>query len=245
MRQTLVRGLLCGAAGGLLAFVFAYLVGEPAIEGAIHFEEMHSAATGHGEEPLVSRGVQSTLGLGVGTLVFGVAMGGLFAIAYAVARGRWAPISGRATALVLALLAFVSVTLVPFAVYPANPPAVGSHESLDYRTSLAAAMIVASVSAAVIAAFLARRLARSYGWWSATLVCALGYLIVVIAVAAVLPPVNGIPEGFPPAVLWQFRVASLGTNAVLWATIGLLFGAVVGRDERLVRARQERLAALG
>jgi len=31
-------------------------------------------------------------------------------------------------------------------------------------------------------------------------------------------------------VLWRFRVASLGTQLVLWAGIGLLFGALAERS---------------
>ncbi|HEU0128959.1 MAG TPA: CbtA family protein, partial [Pseudonocardiaceae bacterium] len=44
-----------------------------------------------------------------------------------------------------------------------------------------------------------------------------------------LPTINEIPDAFPATVLWEFRVAALGTQLVMWATIGLLFGALVAR----------------
>jgi predicted cobalt transporter CbtA len=39
-----------------------------------------------------------------------------------------------------------------------------------------------------------------------------------------LPAVNEVPTDFPAVLLWNFRVASIGTQLVLWATIGLAFG---------------------
>ena len=35
-----------------------------------------------------------------------------------------------------------------------------------------------------------------------------------------LPAINEVPEQFSPFVLWHFRLASLGIQAVLWTTIG-------------------------
>lgn len=44
-----------------------------------------------------------------------------------------------------------------------------------------------------------------------------------------LPSINEVPA----AELWKFRVAAIGMQAIMWATIGLLFGAWVERDERI------------
>jgi predicted cobalt transporter CbtA len=62
----------------------------------------------------------------------------------------------------------------------------------------------------------------------------------------ILPGIHEVPAGFPADVLWHFRVASLGTSAVLWATIGLGFGALAERriaappSRRRQEARQRR-----
>jgi hypothetical protein len=104
--------MLAGAVAGLAAFVVAYLFGEPGIEGGIAFEEQ--GAHTHGGEELVSRGVQSTVGLLVGVLVWAVALGGILALVYAGTRGRIGPTRPRAAALVLAVVGFVVVVLVPF-----------------------------------------------------------------------------------------------------------------------------------
>jgi hypothetical protein len=39
-----------------------------------------------------------------------------------------------------------------------------------------------------------------------------------------MPAINEVPKTFPAVTLWQFRLASLGIQTVLWGTLGLLFG---------------------
>src|ERR1700685_3878425 len=121
--QLLLRGMLVGILAGLLAFGFARVFGEPAVDSAIAFEERAAAAKGEAPEPeLVSREVQSTLGLLTGTLVYGAAIGGFFALVFAFAYGRMGSLGARETSALLALAGFVAVILVPFIKYPANPP---------------------------------------------------------------------------------------------------------------------------
>jgi predicted cobalt transporter CbtA len=48
-------------------------------------------------------------------------------------------------------------------------------------------------------------------------------------VACILPGIDEVPDGFPAVVLWRFRVASFGMQLLMWATIGLAFGALTER----------------
>ena len=73
------------------------------------------------------------------------------------------------------------------------------------------------------------RLLGRHGAWNAFLFAGAAYLIVVIAVGLALPAVNEVPEQFPAVVLWQFRIASLGAQLIMWATVGLVFGALTER----------------
>ena len=41
-----------------------------------------------------------------------------------------------------------------------------------------------------------------------------------------LPPISEVPSEFSAEVLWRFRLASLGIEAVLWTALGLTFGVV-------------------
>ncbi|GIF50552.1 putative cobalt transporter subunit CbtA [Asanoa ferruginea] len=229
-RSLLIRGMLVGLAAGVLAFVFAYLVGEGPIDSAIAFESAHSVDTG--EPALVSRTVQSTFGLLTATLIYGVAFGGIFSMVFAAACGRIGQLGPRATAALVGLAGFVTVALVPFLKYPANPPATGSSDTIGRRTSLYFLMLVIALATLALAIYIGRSQVARFGVWNATLIAA-GAFVAVIAVAHVLlPPIEEIPEGFSPIVLWNFRLASLGTQVVVWATLGLGLGAVVERSLR-------------
>lgn len=230
IRSLLLRGMLVGLGAGLLAFVFAYLLGEPSIRDAIAIEEKLAAAAGEppGEE-LVSRGMQETLGLLTGTVLMGVAIGGLFSLVFAYAYGRISAVGPRVTAGVLALGAFVTISLVPFLKYAPNPPTVGSPDTLDRRTLLFLAMIVISLVAAIAAGRVRRQVLERTGGWTAGMAGAATFVALVIVAYLAMPAGAATPEAFPADLLWQFRLASFGIHAVMWTAIGLGFGAVAER----------------
>ena len=100
-------------------------------------------------------------------------------------------------------------------------------------------MIVICVAAAIGAVLVGRSLRPRLGAWNATLV-ALGAFVAVVGVAAaVLPPIDEVPADFSATVLWRFRLASLGTQLVLWTTFGLLFGALTERALRRAALRHQ------
>lgn len=55
------------------------------------------------------------------------------------------------------------------------------------------------------------------------------FLLVVAVALLVMPEVSEIPAQFPAVVLWRFRIANLGMQAVLWSSLGLGFGAAAER----------------
>ncbi|MGA7071552.1 CbtA family protein [Bradyrhizobium sp.] len=247
--KLLVRGMLLGLVAGLLSFGFLKLAGEPSVDRAIAFEsamEQTKAddAKAKGlpapvEDPeLVSRSVQAGIGLLTAVAVYSTAFGGIFALVFALAFRRMGDFGARATSALLAVAGFVSVYLVPMLKYPANPPSVGLAETIDMRTSLYFAMILISLAAMIGAGMLRIRLNRRFGNWNAALIAAGVYVVVVSAVAFALPEVNEVPKGFPATVLWQFRIASLGGQAVMWDALGLLFGVAA---ERVVAEREPAL----
>jgi hypothetical protein len=233
-RSLLVRGMLVGVVGAALAFVFATVFGEPQIDRAIAFEDGH-AMPGMAAPELVSRSVQSTWGLGIATVIYGAALGGIFGLAYAFAYGRLGRLAARGTALLVAATGFVAVYLVPYLKYPANPPAVGRSDTIGQRTGLYFTMVLISVAAAVGAVLVARQLAPRLGGFYAVLAAVGGFLVVVFVAGQVLHPINEVPDDFPATVLWRFRIASLGTQAVLWTTFGVLFGELTDRSLRRTR----------
>lgn len=228
--KLLLRGMIAGVVGGLLAFLFARIYGEPLVDFAIAFEEQAGAAAGGAAEPeLVSRATQAGFGLLTGVIVYSTALGGILSLVFAVAYGRFSHLAARPLAALLALAGFVAVILVPAIKYPANPPAVGSEETIVIRTELYFLMLAVSVAAMVIAFALARRCWRRLGAWNASLAGGAAFIVIMAAVTALLPAINEVPESFSAVVLWQFRVASLGIHAIIWTTHGLLFGFLADR----------------
>lgn len=238
----LVRGMLVGIIAGLLAFGFARAFGEPQVDHAIAFEEQQAQAAGEAPEPeLVSRSTQAGIGLLTGILVYGASIGGLFALVFSYVQGRVSGFGPRGTAALIALVGFVAIILVPQFKYPSNPPSVGDPETIQARTQLFFVLLTVSILAAVASIGLARRLASQYGIWNAWIAAGGAYFLVMSLAEYALPPINEVPEQFSAAVLWNFRLASLGIQTVLWTAIGVLFGVVAKR--RLVERRDGRPVA--
>jgi predicted cobalt transporter CbtA len=228
----LLRGLLVGLVAGLLAFGFATIFGEPPVDRAIAFEAAMNAAKGEAPEPeMVSREIQSTLGLLTGVVVYGTALGGLFALVFAYASGRVGRIGPRGLAGLLALAGFIAIVAVPSLKYPANPPSVGDAETIGHRTELFFLMLVISIAAMVLAVRVCRRSMARFGPWNAALLAGAAFIGVVVIAQLLLPDVNEVPDDFPAVVLWRFRLAALGLQLVLWSAIGLLFGWLTERGQ--------------
>ena len=198
LRNLLLCGLLAGLCGGLLATGFARVVGETQINQAIAYEDAQYKAQGlPPEKPVVSRSLQSSLGLLTAAVVYGLALGGLFALAFAAAYGRVGRASPARTSIWMAAGAFVVLYLVPFIKYPANPPSVGDPDTIGKRTALYLIMILISVLAAIAAVRLRKVLAERWSGSTATLVAGLAYLLLVIVAGALLPSINEVPEDVP------------------------------------------------
>lgn len=244
VRALLVRGMIAGLAAGVVAYLFARFFGEPPLDGGIAFEDaMAAASDGHAHEELVSRAVQANVGLGVAYVVYGVAIGGILALVFAVARGRLAPLGSRSTAVVVTLLGFVSAALVPLVKYPANPPASTADGTIGSRTGLFLLMVVVSIALMVVAVVASQRLTPRLGRWNAVVAAGVGYLVVALVVGSLLPAVAETPADFPATVLYDFRAAALGAQVVVWGVFALVFGALV--HERSPAAGTARRAAVG
>jgi len=252
VRTLLIRGMLVGLVAGLLVFGFGKLFGEPQVDRAITFEtamdeakakaDMAKGMPMPADEPeLVSRAVQASYGLFTGVVVYSAAFGGLFSLVFAYAYGRVGNFSPRTVSALLAAGGLVALYVVPNLKYPANPPSVGDSGTIGMRTELYFLMMLISIAAMVAAILLRRRLVPAHGGWAASLTAAAAYLVVVVAAAFVLPTINEVPEAFPAVLLWRFRIASLGMQATMWTTIGLLFGWLTERE--MAGSRAYRVSA--
>ena len=192
------RGILAGAIGGLLAFLFARVFAEPQIQQAIDYESARDAAQqtldkaaglpaeAEGME-VFSRAVQANVGIGVALILFGAAMGGFFAVAYMLYLGRAGRLRPRTLALLVAGGGFFGMYLVPFVKYPANPPAIGHSDTIQLRSSFYLLMVAASVLFLVLTVWLGKRLQPRFGTWNATLIAGAVFIAATAVVMLILP----------------------------------------------------------
>jgi hypothetical protein len=265
-KRFILRGFGAGALAGLFAFIFARVMAEPIIQQAIDYESGRDAAEAilrkaaglavevAGPDPF-SRGIQGNVGTGVGLILFGAAMGGLFAVAYILVQRRTTTVRPRVLALAIAGAAFLGLYLVPFLKYPANPPAIGHENTIGDRTLLYLIMVVLSVTLLIGAVIVARRLIPRVGAWNATLLTGAGYAVAMAVAMAILPPLGHLHAnlveygshvtetplplrnaggeifypGFPADTLFKFRLYSVTNQIILWGTIGLAFGWLAER----------------
>jgi hypothetical protein len=209
---------------------------------------------GAADPDLFSRTVQADVGVGVALIAFGAAMGLLFAMAYAICLGRVGGVRPRPLAMLVAGGGFLGLYLVPFVKYPANPPAIGHPETIRQRTAVYLVMVGASVALLILSVWLGRRLSHRFGNWNASLLAGAVFVAAVAVVMLLLPPLGQLAAnhgygdhatetpgpltdahgtivypGFPADVLFNFRLASVGAQLLMWATIGLVFGPLAAR----------------
>ena len=161
--------------------------------------------------------------------VYGLALGGLFALVFACVYGRVGKASPARNVVVVGRGGVRDRVPRPFVKYPSNPPSIGNPDTIDRRTALYLTMVGISLLAAMAAVRLRVVLARRMSGGGATLLAICG-----------LPGGGdrGRPgpardprgaQGFPATTLFNFREASVGIQLVLWTTVGLVFAALAPR----------------
>jgi predicted cobalt transporter CbtA len=242
-RASLAGGL---AAGGAAA-VFSFVVVEPTVRLALEVEESR-AAMEHGEHSheaeLVSRGLQQ-VGGAIAVIVAALLLSVLYAVALTRVR-RSSKLSELTSALVVAGGGFTMFALAPGLKYPANPPAVGDPDTVTERTLLyACAIAIAALTVTALVTIV--RTARRRGWsttrlsWSIVGVVAAGCFVLFAGLPA---SPDAIPADVGAGLVWQFRLKSLGTLALLWTTLGLVTGTLLTRAQHSATAYDRTHRAL-
>jgi hypothetical protein len=285
-KQLIGRGVLAGAFAGLVTFVFARIFAEPVIQRAIDYESARDAmqdkldkaaglAVPAAGPDIFSRTVQADVGIGAGLILFGAAMGALVAVAYVVCIGRTGGIRPRPLAMLVPAFFFLGLYLVPFAKYPANPPAVGHEGTIRDRGALYLILVFCSCLGLFLAVYFGQKL-KARGGLSTQTVCVLmgvGYVAVMGVLFAILPPLghlhtnvveygrhatetplpltdpqgNIVFPGFPADVLAQFRIYSVAAQVILWTVLALTFAPLAERvlDPEAARTRRVSLVEEG
>lgn len=241
-------GLCAGLISGIITYVFARIFLQPQVSAAITYEEGRASAQealdsagahAHDHGEVFSRAMQANLGAAVGSIAFALCMGALFAVAFTL---LWSHVGSRHpdtdprwVAAALGAAGFISVFAIPYLVYPANPPAVGSDETIGARTSAFLTITLVSVLAAVASTMLVTGWLRArFGGLVSALAGVTVYLAVIAVTATILPSFDEVPgplmdgtaiayPGFPADVLGAFRMYTIADHAVLWASLTTVF----------------------
>jgi predicted cobalt transporter CbtA len=247
--------VVCGLVAGLMAATYMRIVGEPLVDRAIAIEEAtasasasaessaqsdaagddvgHPAGEEHADDSIeVSRPTQRGAGLFSAYALFGGACGLLLAAAALSLRGPWLD-PFRRIAIAGSILA-ISITVVPWFEFPPNPPAVGDPATAGERQRLFFLLVALTGVVLAGAAHLSARLRRA-GWPDFRRVAAVGGAAVGVLglIVAVMPGNDdGIPSVVPASLVWEFRVASLGGNVLMWSLLTVGFGVLCAESAR-------------
>jgi hypothetical protein len=235
IHRLLLAGMLSGLIVALFAFSYTRVYAEPNIERAIALEEGgdHHEAAGEGT---ISRSTQRNAGLLVGLAAYCAALGGFLAIGLASFHGRLSA-RPRSSVWMLALTGYVALALVPQLKFPANPPGVGSSETIGVRTELYFVMIMLSAACMAASAWTAYRTRLRVGPVISVFVGAATFAAFAFVSMTALPATSETPHDLPRDLLLEFRVHAALLQLIVWGGLGLLFGEVaehvVSRDRRL------------
>jgi len=219
-------GALAGLAAGAVSAVFLATVGRGPIADAIALEEARDHASGAAHhQDLFSRGAQEVGGM-LGLIVFGLALGVVFAVVLTAVGPRLGAATPMGAAVKLGWAGFATVALIPFLKYPANPPAVADPDTVNQRTLAYFAVLALSILLTLAVWRLHGRLragpaARA---WAAAGLYSAGLAVIFLALPADPDPLDA-----PADLVWRFRMASLGGLAAAWAALALTTGTLLTR----------------
>jgi hypothetical protein len=214
--------LLSGVIAGVILAGVNYFVAEPFIDQAIGIEVDNSIASGEvvDFDELSSYRVWQKEGTFAAGAFLGLTYGAILGIVYVISRKYLPSSDDRKKALILAAIMCLSLYVVPFIKYPANPPAVGDPETIGLRDSLYTSYQLASGLIALGVSILMYRLRRiSY----------IKYIIPVIYVGLVASiyaifPANPDEITAPMDLVNAFRAVTFGTMVMFYLVLGAVFG---------------------
>lgn len=221
-RTLFTAALVAGLIAGGVAAMYHVVITERLIDRAI--DEEAAARRAHDEAPVtpvVSRATQR-VGLVIGFLVYGAVLGLLFALGHELATRQLPALTPTGRGWLLAVLGGWSLSVFPFLKYPASPPGVGASETIGYRQTLYFGFVALSV-AGVAAAASFPRIVRAQPPISAWVLVGAFYLVYAGVLYVVMPPNPDSVEA-PSALVWEFRLASLGGLVLFWTILGGAFG---------------------
>ncbi len=224
--KSLTFVLISIASGILAGLVFATVnlfVVEPYIDKAIEIETSNNVASGEivDYSELSSYRIWQKSGTFAAGAILGMAYGAILGVVYVLSR-KFLPFSSsdRKKAVFLAAAICLTLYIVPFVKYPANPPAVGDPETIELRESLYVGLQVASSLVSLGMGLLLYRIKRvNYIQYLAPLV----YVALIAFIYSIFPS-NPDEIAISMDLVNTFRIVTASTMVMFWIVLGIIFG---------------------
>ncbi|HEY7367599.1 MAG TPA: CbtA family protein [Nitrosopumilaceae archaeon] len=231
--------LLSGCFAGTIHGLANLTLVEPYLDKAIGIENQNLFASGEAKDTpdfwveydsyrFWQKGGQVLAGT-----ILGTSIGALFGIVFAYSRNALPGSNNVKKALVLAGLMWLTLYVIPFLKYPANPPTVGDPETIVLREVLYIAFIAISGLGAIGFYQLYKRLQKHKKY-----VVFIGYAAFISVVFAVMPS-NPDAVTAPMDLVNGFRTMSFIAVSIFWISVGFILGIFWQkfRPEKLVQSK--------
>jgi len=216
--------LLAGCFAGIIHGAANLAIVEPYLDEAIGIENQNLFASGEEKDTPQfwveysayrdwQKGGQILAGA-----ILGTSIGALFGIVFAYSRKILPGQHNMEKALVLAGIMWLTIYLIPFLKYPANPPTVGDSETVVLRAILYLTFI--AISGFSVIGFY--QLSKKFQGRK-KLVAVIGYAAFMTAMFVVMPS-NPDEITAPMELVNGFRVMSVVAVSVFWLALGIILG---------------------
>jgi len=216
--------LVSGALAGLVHGTINFALVEPYLDQAIGLENESLFATGEAEDNLEfwaeyeSYRIWQKSGQVLAGVILGLAMGSLFGIVYALSRNSLPGKNDVTKSVILAGVMWLTIYIIPFLKYPANPPTVGDGETVMLRAILYVSFIALSGLGVVIFYKLSQKLQNNKKYFGL-----FGYVIFITILFFVMPE-NPDEITAPMNLVNEFRLMSVLGVSSFWLSVGLILG---------------------
>lgn len=223
--------LLSGAFAGFIHGIVNFAIVEPYLDQAIGIENKNLFESGEELDTLEFwieyegyRAWQKSGQILAGAIL-GISVGALFGIVFALSKNSLPGNHIVKKSLMLAGVMWLTLYLIPFLKYPANPPTVGDAETVVLRAILYLAFIAISG----IGALLFYKLSKKFKS-NKKLVSLIGYSIFITSVFFIMPD-NPDEITAPMNLVNEFRLMSVLGVSSFWISIGVILGLFWNRLE--------------
>lgn len=217
----LISGCFAGTIHGLVNLAIV----EPYLDESIEIENQNLFALGEEENTArfqaeyESYRIWQKEGQVLAGAILGTSIGALFGIVFALSKEILPGNHHVKKALVLSGVMWLTLYLIPFLKYPANPPTVGDAETVVLRAILYLSFITISGFGAVGFYQLYKRLQKGK-----RIISIIGYAAFIGSVFFLMPD-NPDEITAPMEIVNGFRIMSVLATTVFWIAVAVILGA--------------------